>query len=117
MGAAFQNVNFLRDLGDDTQRLGRSYLSESGTVDSPSRDRWIALIREQIDEAADTIPLLPRDARLAVHCALRLFSALADRLAQVPAEELTRRRVSVAGPQKAALLVRTALDVRTRSAR
>lgn len=117
LGAAFQNVNFLRDLGDDTQRLGRSYLSESGAVDSQSRDRWIALIREQIDEAARTIPLLPRDARLAVHCALRLFSTLADRLAQVPVEELTQRRVTVAGPQKAALLLRTALDVRTRSPR
>src|SRR5699024_8071146 len=32
LGAAFQNVNFLRDLGDDTQRLGRSYLSDSGAV-------------------------------------------------------------------------------------
>ncbi len=37
LGAAFQNINFLRDLADDTTRLGRSYL---GTADHlEDRDR------------------------------------------------------------------------------
>lgn len=115
LGAAFQNVNFLRDLGDDTERLGRSYLSDEGTIDARSQERWIAVIREHIDAAAKTIPLLPADARLAVLCALRLFSALADRLAVVPADELTRRRVRVAAPRKAALVLRAVYDVRMKS--
>jgi phytoene synthase len=112
LGAAFQNVNFLRDLGDDTQRLGRSYLSEEGTVDDRTQERWIAAIREQIDVAAQTIPLLPGDARLAVLCALRLFSALTDRLAEVSAGELLQQRIRVAGPRKAALVLRAIRDVR-----
>ena len=32
LGAAFQNVNFLRDLADDTDRLGRSYLGDTGRL-------------------------------------------------------------------------------------
>lgn len=112
LGAAFQNVNFLRDLGDDTQRLGRSYLSENGTVDARTQAEWITAIRAQIEAADRTIPLLPSDARVAVLCALRLFSALADRLSVVPAEELPRRRITVAGPRKAALVLRAVCEVR-----
>lgn len=112
LGAAFQNVNFLRDLGDDTQRLGRSYLSENGTVDARTQAEWITAIRAQIEVADRTIPLLPSDARVAVLCALRLFSALADRLSVVPAEELPRRRITVAGPRKAALVLRAVCEVR-----
>lgn len=112
LGAAFQNVNFLRDLGDDTQRLGRSYLSENGTVDARTQAEWITAIRAQIAAADRTIPLLPSDARVAVLCALRLFSALADRLSVVPAEELPRRRITVAGPRKAALVLRAVCEVR-----
>ena len=112
LGAAFQNVNFLRDLGDDTQRLGRSYLTEEGTVDERTKERWIVAIHEQIAAAAQTIPLLPGDARLAVLSALRLFSALTDSLAQTPAAELPRRRIRVTGPHKAALVFRTICEVR-----
>ena len=112
LGAAFQNVNFLRDLGDDMQRLGRSYLTEDGAVDDRTQERWVVAIRVQIEAAAQTIPLLPGDARLAVLCALRLFSALTDRLAEVPAVELPRRRIRVAGPHKAALVLRTVYEVR-----
>ena len=113
LGAAFQNVNFLRDLGDDTQRLGRNYLTDEGLVDDRTQERWIIAIREQIDAAAQTIPLLPGDARLAVLSALRLFSALTDRLAEVPAAELPRRRVRVSGPLKAALVLRALYEMRT----
>ncbi|WP_166973359.1 phytoene/squalene synthase family protein [Brevibacterium atlanticum] len=112
LGAAFQNVNFLRDLGDDTQRLGRSYLSETGHVDARAQEQWIDAIRTQLDAAAQTIPLLPGDARVAVLCALRLFAALTDRLAVVPAAELPRRRIRVAGPRKAALVLRAFYEVR-----
>ncbi|WP_426937232.1 phytoene/squalene synthase family protein [Brevibacterium sp. LE-L] len=117
LGAAFQNVNFLRDLGDDTQRLGRSYLSETGTVDDEAQEQWIDAIRDQLDAAAQTIPLLPGDARLAVLSALRLFSELTDRLAAVPAAELPRQRIRVAGPRKAALVLRTMYEVRRGSLR
>lgn len=112
LGAAFQNINFLRDLADDTGRLGRSYLSESGSLDSAAVERWIRVIRDQLSDAEAALPLLPRDARLAVGCALRLFSRLADRIAATPADHLYRRRVRVSAPEKAWLIARAALDLR-----
>lgn len=112
LGAAFQNVNFLRDFGDDTQRLGRGYLSERGDLDDERLATWIATIREQLGDAAEAVPLLPRDARVAVGCALRIFARLTDRLAVTPVSVLRHRRVRVPGHEKAWLMVRSASDLR-----
>src|SRR5690606_34339179 len=116
LGAAFQNINFLRDLADDTTRLGRShlaacgrlpararaddtlrvgrsYLAASGRLTAREHARWMARIRADLDLAAAAVPLLPADARTAVRSAHALFTALADRLEHVGVEELYRRRV------------------------
>ena len=110
LGAAFQNVNFLRDLGDDTQRLGRGYLGPGEEMSPDVQERWVTTIREPLDDASATLPLLPRDARVAVACALRLFAALTERIARTPASMLHERRVRVAAPVKGWLVLRSALD-------
>lgn len=104
LGAAFQNVNFLRDLADDTGRLGRSYLSDSHTLTDRDRDEWVARIDEELRDAEQTLPLLPKDARRAVRSALSLFRALNDRITATPTSELYRRRVRVPDPHKFALI-------------
>lgn len=104
LGAAFQNINFLRDLADDTDRLHRGYLGESGRLTDRDRDRWVGTVRTQLDEARRSIPLLPRDARAAVRSALALFEALTKRIAQTPAAMLYRRRVRVPDAVKLLLI-------------
>lgn len=106
LGAAFQNVNFLRDIADDTSRLQRGYLSESATITDADRDRWVATVHQQLDAAALSIPLLPKDARAAVRTAHGLFSALTRKVATTPAAELYRRRVRVPDAEKAAIALR-----------
>jgi len=106
LGAAFQNVNFLRDLADDTDRLQRGYLAESGRLSDADRDEWVKKIDSQLDDARLSIPLLPKDARAAVRSALALFEALNRRVARTPASELYRRRVRVPDPIKALLAAR-----------
>lgn len=103
LGAAFQNVNFLRDLSDDKERLGRDYLGGGTRLTDAERDAWVATIREQLADAATAIPLLPRDTRAAVRSAHALFSALTDRVARTPVEQLYRTRVRVSDPAKARL--------------
>ncbi len=103
LGAAFQNVNFLRDLADDTDRLGRSYLGDTGRLTDADRDAWVRTVRDQLADAAAAIPLLPRDARAAVRSALALFAALTDRVSRTPVERLYRERVRVPDPVKARL--------------
>jgi phytoene/squalene synthetase len=112
LGAAFQNVNFLRDLADDTQRLGRSYLDDSGRVDAATKERWIQIIRAQLADAARAVPLLPRDARVAVASAQLLFSTLTDRIARTPSPELYRERIRIPTLHKAVLIGQAALHER-----
>ncbi|WP_460799032.1 phytoene/squalene synthase family protein [Microbacterium sp. GXF0217] len=108
LGAAFQNVNFLRDLGDDTERLQRGYLSTERLTDA-DRDAWVRVVRTQLTDASAAIPLLPRDTRAAVRSALALFGALADRVERTPATTLYERRVRVPDPVKLLLTARAVL--------
>jgi phytoene/squalene synthetase len=106
LGAAFQNVNFLRDLADDTDRLHRGYLGGSARLTDADRDAWVETVFRQLADARAAIPLLPKDSRAAVRSALALFAALTRRVAKTPVEVLYRRRVRVPDPIKAALAAR-----------
>ncbi|MCT2224011.1 phytoene/squalene synthase family protein [Microbacterium paraoxydans] len=106
LGAAFQNVNFLRDLADDTDRLQRGYLGGSARLTDADRDAWVDTVHRQLADARAAIPLLPKDARAAVRSALALFAALTRKVARTPAAELYRRRVRVPDPIKALLAAR-----------
>lgn len=109
LGRAFQDINFLRDLADDTDRLGRDYLGVGQRITAAEQAEWVDAIRADLAAARAVIPRLPRDARAAVGAASALFGELADRLAAVPAPELYRRRVRVPDARKALLASRAVL--------
>ncbi len=109
LGAAFQNINFLRDLADDTDRLGRSYLSTADRLSEADREAWVRTVRAQLDDARTVIPMLPKDARAAVRSALALFAALTDRVDRTSITDLYRTRVRVPDPVKAGLAARALL--------
>lgn len=115
LGAAFQNINFMRDLADDSGRLNRDYLGANGRLTPGAQARWTACISAQLEVAAEAIPLLPADARTAVRTAHASFSALARRLGTTSVEELYTRRVRVPDHRKVAFAaiasLRTALEV------
>ncbi|PPG04007.1 phytoene synthase [Pseudoclavibacter sp. RFBI5] len=117
LGAAFQNVNFLRDVGDDADRLGRDYLPVEGLESAPLDERrkliWLDRIRADLATAEAGIPLLPRDCRRGVALASALFVALADRIAETPADQLRTTRVRVPGAEKARIAARVLLETRS----
>ncbi|HEX5729917.1 phytoene/squalene synthase family protein [Microbacterium sp.] len=101
LGAAFQDVNFLRDQHHDEGALGRDYLGlasgESSRLDVLDR------IDADLAAAAAVIPRLPADCRRAVTAAHDLFAALSTRLRRdSPSDE----RIRVPDPVKAALAAR-----------
>lgn len=106
LGAAFQNINFLRDLADDSVRLHRDYLGARTRLTEDEKAAWLTRIRGELAEASSTLHLLPKDARLAVRCALELFRALAARIGRAPAPELYRRRIRVPNWQKLLIAAR-----------
>jgi 15-cis-phytoene synthase len=108
LGAAFQKVNFLRDLGADWGELGRSYFP-GVDPQNPTEPEKLALVSEidaDLAEAASVIPDLPRTCRRAVIAAYALFAELNDRIRITPAAELARRRIRVPNTAKLAILVR-----------
>jgi phytoene/squalene synthetase len=106
LGAAFQKVNFLRDLAEDHDDLGRTYfpgLRPDGFTDR-ERDLILDDIDADLDAAARVVPLLPASSRRAVAAAHALFAELAGRLRATPAEQIRRERVSVPSAVKMRLL-------------
>lgn len=110
LGAAFQDVNFLRDLDDDAGRLGRDYLSGAERADR--REQVLARIDADLAAAAAVIPRLPADCRRAVTVAHDLFAELSRRL-----RRSTGGRVRVPDPVKIAIAARAMSGARPRGAR
>jgi phytoene synthase len=107
LGAAFQKVNFLRDLAEDTSELGRCYfpgLEPSGFSDD-HKNELVREIRADLDAAASGIAYLPPRAALAVSLAHGLFSELNSQLERTSATVLLRHRVSVSSGRKAAIVL------------
>ena len=102
LGAAFQKVNFLRDLAADFETLGRSYFP-GVSVDSFTEEDKIRLLDDIDDDlrlSATVIPDLPASSRKAVALAQGLFAELSVRLRATPADELRRVRIRVPNPVK-----------------
>jgi phytoene/squalene synthetase len=107
LGAAFQKVNFLRDLADDYQRLGRSYFPDVDVAAFSEAAKFDILddIEENFGASRAALPLLPPSSRRAVILAHSLFVELADRLYATPADRILTTRVSVPNHRKLRLAV------------
>lgn len=118
LGAAFQKVNFLRDLSDDFETLGRSYFP-GVHVDSFTEADKVRLL-DDIDAdlrvSASAIPSLPASSRRAVALAQGLFAELSARLRATPASQLVRSRVRVPNPVKLRIAARAAVGRTPRAA-
>lgn len=112
LGAAFQDVNFLRDRAYDSAGLGRDYLGMGGA--GQSRTAILDRIDGDLAAAAAMIPHLPPDCRRAVTAAHDLFAELAVRLRREGAED---SRVRVPDAVKALLAARAMLGLAPRGAR
>lgn len=114
LGAAFQKVNFLRDLHADQSELGRTYFPgiDLATFTDRERDLLLDDIDTDLAAAAATIPHLPASSRRAVHAAHGLFAALSERLRATPAQRIARERVRVPDHVKARILARSIVVAR-----
>jgi phytoene synthase len=106
LGAAFQKLNFLRDLAEDHDTLGRRYFPglEVDRFCDADRDRILDDIEADLDAAAAVIPELPASSRRAVRVAHATFAELSARLRAAPAAEIRRTRVRVPDPVKLRLV-------------
>lgn len=110
LGAAFQKVNFLRDLAADVETLGRSYFPgiRVDQFTEQEKHRLLDDIDDDLRVSAAVIPELPAGSRRAVALAQSLFQELGERIRKTPAETLIRARISVPTTVKARLLAQAA---------
>ena len=114
LGAAFQKVNFLRDLKSDFVDRGRTYFpgvdfSEFGR---DAKTLIEADIQRDFDEAYVGITKLPRGARMGVYLAYTYYQTLFNKIRQLSATTIQNERIRVPNPQKFALLAQTYLKYR-----
>lgn len=97
LGAAFQKVNFLRDIQDDHAALGRTYFPE---VDVPHLDE-LAKQRTEMDMQADFhaalagIKELPIGSRFGVYVAYAYYLALFRKIKGLSAQRIMRERIRI----------------------
>lgn len=115
LGAAFQKLNFLRDLAADHEELGRRYFPgiDPAELTDAQRDAVLDDIEADLAVAAVAIDQLPPSSRRAVRVAHTLFAELARRLRRTPAEQIRTERVRVPNAVKSRLVARELLRGRS----
>ena len=114
LGAAFQKVNFLRDLQSDFVERGRTYFPGVDFTNF-GRDAKLCIetdIQQDFDEAYTGILNLPRGARMGVYLAYVYYQTLFNKIKQLPVSRIQTERVRVPNTQKFALLAQTYLKYR-----
>jgi phytoene/squalene synthetase len=106
LGAAFQKVNFLRDLKDDHNNLGRSYFPgiDIKEMTSGTKQHIEADIQADFDAALIGIRQLPKGARFGVYVAYVYYISLFNKIKALPCERILTERIRVRNRRKLALL-------------
>lgn len=109
LGAAFQKVNFLRDIKSDFEERGRVYFPG---VDFNQFDKTVKTliendIQKDFDDSLIGIRQLPDSAKLGVKVAYLYYQKLFDKIKGLPAETITKRRIRIPNSQKISLLLGT----------
>lgn len=107
LGAAFQKINFLRDLKDDYQCLGRIYFPnvDMTRFDETTKKAIIAEIENDFKIGLEGIKKLPKSSRFGVYLAYVYYSKLLNSIKHKPAEILLKERVRISDRKKYSLLV------------
>jgi phytoene/squalene synthetase len=108
LGSAFQKVNFLRDLKQDCEELGRSYFPElqKGELTEHMKNDIIQEIEDDFREAHKGIVLLPMEGKLGVYLAYRYYMRLLKKLKKTDCKKIMNGRVRISNSLKLVLLTK-----------
>jgi phytoene synthase len=109
LGAAFQKVNFLRDIKSDFQERGRIYFPEidMSHFSAISKKEIENDIQKDFDDALRGILNLPTGARSGVYLAYVYYLKLFKRIKNTSAEKIQEQRIRVPDFVKFTLLAKT----------
>ena len=90
LGAAFQKVNFLRDVKADYEELGRTYFPSVDLASFTAEEKLKIEkdILADFEVALSGIKKLPSSSRLGVYVAYRYYYSLYKKIKKIPSEKL-----------------------------
>lgn len=109
LGAAFQKVNFLRDIKSDYEERGRVYFPgvDFTQFDKSAKSLIEEDIQKDFNDSLIGIEGLPSGAKLGVRVAYLYYQKLFDKIKGLPAETITQKRIRIPNSQKLSLLIGT----------
>ncbi|MGC9342866.1 MAG: phytoene/squalene synthase family protein [Bacteroidales bacterium] len=114
LGAAYQKINFLRDLAADFDNMGRTYFPGVDLTNFNEEDK--AIIEEEIDEdfmeGLAGIKQLPASSKLGVYLSFVYYYKLFQKIRGLPAKEVRKKRIRISDLRKYGLLLNTYLKFR-----
>lgn len=109
LGAAFQKVNFLRDIKSDVEERGRVYFPNLDLrhFDEHTKQQIIDDVRQDFRHAFQGIKQLPMSCRFGVYTSYIYYLKLLEKIERKNAREILDRRIRVANSEKMALLAKS----------
>jgi phytoene/squalene synthetase len=115
LGAAFQKVNFLRDIQSDLIDRGRIYLPGIHHLDFIN-DNSKAMLEKEVEsefkEAFRGIVHLPISVKLGVYSAYLYYLMLFKKIKRLDVEQLKNKRVRISNVYKFYLLIKSYFEVK-----
>ncbi len=114
LGSAFQKVNFLRDLKDDTELLNRSYFPHMNmrSLDDMTKQEIIDEIEADFKAALEGIAKLPATSKFGVYTAYIYYRQLLKKIKSTPSVQIMKMRVRVSNTAKIALLMKSYFNIK-----
>ncbi|WP_205508792.1 phytoene/squalene synthase family protein [Longitalea arenae] len=109
LGAAFQKVNFLRDVQADNLQLGRTYFPSVNlrNFSKADKEKIEGEIEEDFLEALKGIKMLPASSKKGVYLAYYYYWVLFKKIKRLPAEKILHERIRIPNYQKLVLMVKS----------
>lgn len=107
LGAAFQKVNFLRDMKDDYQILGRCYFPnvDIHEFNCNSKGMIELEIERDFSIALQGIKKLPSSSKRGVYLAYVYYRSLFEKIKRLPAERVLTERIRINNSKKIGLMI------------
>jgi phytoene/squalene synthetase len=114
LGAAFQKVNFLRDIKSDVEERGRVYFPgvDFSKFTDENKLEIIQDVKKDFDHAFIGIKMLPIGCRLGVYTAYIYYMKLLEKIERTTANEILQSRIRIPNSQKMVLLAKSYVQER-----
>ena len=109
LGAAFQKINFLRDVKDDYEDLGRNYFPNVNIANMTNEEK-IEIesdIQADFEAGYEGILQLPKRARFGVYLAYVYYFGLFKKIQNTPSSQIKKERIRIPNVGKYGLFVRS----------